>query len=514
MSASATESTTEDKMFDVEHLKEEIVSRSFRSGTVTLISQALRVCFQLASMVILARILHPCDYGLFGLSFAVIMFGTVFRDLGLPIATLQSSTLNHRQMSALFWVSVLHSIVLVTLTALAAPVLASFYKQPAMPAVLCGCSVSFIFNGLGSMHQALLSRQMNFGKLAKVEITSYCLANFIGIASAFAGAGIWALVLNWASVAAFSALGSWIVCSWRPGPPRLEPGVLSLLKFGVQQTCFNVLGYLNRNLDDLLVGRFCGVAALGVYDRAYQIYMVPTQQICWPLNSVFYASVNPVRSEPERFNRYVQTSMLLGTGLCMPIVAFLFVKIDVLILILLGAQWSGAALLYRALAPAAFMDVFLNVSGTTMISAGQISRLLLCRAVQAAICVVFFLIGVRWGALGVALSLSVCRFITPLPSLIYCARGTMVDWRALTRATFVPFLASICGGFVIYLFDRSIQLNQMLQLLIDVFIFALVYFSIWFALPKTRRALIECLRLVVSLLKRRLRDDSNPVPVI
>ena len=279
-----------DEHFRTEHLHADLVKRSASGGAAILLSQAAKLFLQTLSMVLLARLLTPTDYGLFGLAITVTAFGIAFRDLGLPSATLQSNEIDHRQVSTLFWLTIAQSVVIAAATIAAAPLIAQYFKEPILAPLLVVLSGSSVLYSLGSQHQALLRRQMRFSQLSLVEVISMLLGVTTAIVAAWCGAKFWALAYMQVAMMGALTAGHWIVCNWRPGPPFAGASVRPLLKFGRNLTATSICAYLSRNLDNLLIGHYCGISSLGLYEKAFQLHMLPLEQSvglygCSPSNS-------------------------------------------------------------------------------------------------------------------------------------------------------------------------------------------------------------------------------------
>lgn len=170
------------------------------------------------------------------------------------------------------------------------------------------------------------------------------------VVSAWYGAGYWALVMMSLTSAITTTVGVWVMCGWRPGPLVRHSGVRSLLAFGGHMTGSNVLIYFTRNLDNLLIGRYWGAQQLGLYAKAYQLLLMPLQQINAPISSVAIPTLSCLQSDPQGYVAYYRKAIMLIAGLGMPIVAFLFVAADKVILTLLGSQWMSAVIIFRVLA--------------------------------------------------------------------------------------------------------------------------------------------------------------------
>ncbi|MHC4216434.1 MAG: oligosaccharide flippase family protein, partial [Planctomycetota bacterium] len=229
-----------DEIFKTEHLKSELASRSIQGGTFSITAQASRFCLQLGSMVVLGRLLDVEDFGLVAMVFVVTNFVAMFKDMGLSMATVQKPEINHKQISTLFWINLTISVLMTIVTIGIAPVISWFYEEPRLTWITVVSSLAFIFGGFTIQHQALLRRQMRFGVLALIQITSMLVGVLAGIVLAWCGGGYWAIVIIPLVTAVVASIGVWLTCGWRPGLPVRNSGVRTMLAFGGHVTGFSV----------------------------------------------------------------------------------------------------------------------------------------------------------------------------------------------------------------------------------------------------------------------------------
>ncbi len=492
-----------EQYFCTDHLKTELKQRSVRGGAVTMIAQAIKFVLRMGSTVVLARLLSPEDYGLIGMATVVVGFVQLFKDLGLSAATVQKAKINHQQVSTLFWINLIISFAIALVVIALAPVVASFYDEPLLRGITMALGITFIFSGLTVQHQALLQRQMQFTKLAKIEIISMLVGVIVSIAAARSGLGYWALVLMQIATTITNAITVWISCSWRPGLPSKDSAIKSMLAFGGNLTGFRLVNYFSRNLDNLLIGRYWGSQQLGLYAKAYQLVLLPIEQINSPVNSVALPALSRLQYEPEKYSRYYYKAILLITSLGMPVVGFLFAAADKVIILTLGEQWMGAVPIFRYLMPAAFMGTFNVAGGWVFQTLGRTDRQLRMGLVLTAIDIAVFSISVRWGALGVAAAYGLSRPIIWIPKMIYCYHGTHLRVIDLAKTLSRPMFASISASALLLVIDwlNFINTNNILNLLLNCLFYTLFYLAIWLALPNGKSTLLDMLKTFKQMKK-------------
>jgi PST family polysaccharide transporter len=411
--------------FATDHLAENLTQRSARGGVIVLGSQAAKFLLMVSSQIVLARLLTPFDYGIVGMVVAVIGFIALFKDLGLSMATVQCRQITQEQASTLFWLNVAMSVATCLVTAAIAPLISNFYGVPQLTTLTIVLSTGYLLSGLAVQHQALLMRQMRFGSLAMIDIASICASVAVGIVSAIHGAGYWSLAAAELTRNLMLALLTWIACPWIPSRPADLHSVREMLAFGAPLTGFNVVNYFARNADNVLVGRAWGAAALGLYAKAYQMLMLPLQQISFPLASVAIPTLSRLLDSPARYRRAYLTIVERIACLSMPAMVFMIGSSETLIRVLLGEQWLESSRIFLWLAVAGMIQPLSSSTGWLFISQGRTAEQFRWSLIGTGLAVFSFLIGLPWGPVGVAASYALIWTVVCFPLQIWfvCRRG-------------------------------------------------------------------------------------------
>jgi PST family polysaccharide transporter len=428
--------------FSTEHLKKDIGRRSARAGLVTVSAQVTKLLLQVGSTALLARLLTPADFGVYAMVAVFTGFISRFRDLGLSAATVQRAEVDHSHASTLFWVNVAGGLLLMVIGFAIAPLIASFYEVQALTAITLALSVTFLFAGFSAQHIALLRRQMRFTTLACVDVGSMFCGILAAIALALSGFSYWALV----GQAIVHALAELVLCSllsgWRPGRWQMSRDVGEMLRFGGTLTAASMVNYLSRNFDNLVVGRFAGAAQLGIYSKAYALLLMPVQQINGPIAAVAIPALARLQDRPAEYRRYYLKVIEIIAYISMPLAVLLGVLAEETVFVLLGPQWNEAAAIFQVLA---LFVVVQNVSVTTgwvMQSLGNVQRLLKWQAAHAGVYVIACLVGVQWGAMGVAVVTTAQGLLAMLPAMWVAYHGSPVTVGDVMRAIVKPSLVA------------------------------------------------------------------------
>ncbi len=243
-------------------------------------------------------------------------------------------------------------------------------------------------------------------------------------------------------------LMTWSACSWRPQFPARHSGTRSLLSFGANLTASGLLWSLARGLDGLLIGRWFGAEALGLYSRAATLLNRPLEQALAPLEAIFVPTLSRLQGEPERYRRVVFQVYDLLALFSLPFSGMLLALAQPLTLVVLGPKWEAAAPIFAAFTLYALYLPMVMVAGWLLTSQGRGKDFLLMSCCTSSVTVVSYLLGLRFGPVGVAVSFSLSCLLIQLPVVYWIAgRAGLVTARDLWTLFFkhLPLWGVVCA---------------------------------------------------------------------
>ncbi len=433
-----------------EDTMKDLKQRTIRGGLAKLCSQGASFTIRIGSLMIMARLLDPKDFGLVGMVTAVIGVFNVFRDFGLSGAAVQRSSVTEEQISTLFWINILVGVTLGVLSVALAPLVARFYHEPRLFGVTEALATGFLFNAAGVQHSAILEREMRFTTLSVIDIVSLSISVLVGIGMALRGYGYWALVATTVVAPFVYTMCVWLVTSWRPGRPRRHVGVRSMLKFGGTLTLTGLVTYISSNLEKVLLGRYWGVAAIGIYGRAYQLINIPTDNLNASAGGVAFAALSRLQDDAVRFKSYFLKGYSLVLSLTVPITFACGLFASDMIYVFLGAKWNDAAPVFRLLAPTALAFAILNPLGWVLASLGLVGRSLKIALVLGPSMIVGYFVGLNYGPKGVAFCYSAVLMLWAIPLVLWAVRGTMISARDIFLTVSRPLISGIVAAGIVF----------------------------------------------------------------
>lgn len=476
----------------MENLKAKII----RGGLARLCAQGVSFILRLASLMILARLLSPRDFGLVGMVTAFTGVLTLFRDFGLSSAAVQRTTVTDEQISTLFWINMLLGAALALITLAIAPAIAAFYHEPALFAVTAVLAAGFLFNAAGIQHSALLQREMRFTALAVINVVSLTVGIAIAIYGAKVGYGYWALVLMTVTPPIISTLGFWLTTGWIPGVPRERAGIRSMMHFGGSLTLIGLLGYIANNADKVMIGRFWGVDAIGIYGRAYQIVSIPTDNLNSAIGEVAFSALSRLQNQPVHFRSYFLKGFSLVLGLTLPVTIACGLFADDIVSVFLGPRWNEAATMVRLLAPTIAIFAIINPLGWFLFSIGLVARGLKVAPVLAAVMITAYAVALPYGPKAVAFAYSAALTVWVIPHIWLCVHGTVISIRDILLAVSRPLASGILAGglaFGVRLIGGSL-VSPLPRLVLESSVLLITFFGVLLFVAGQKSLYLDLLR--------------------
>lgn len=459
-------------------------------GSMALVlSQGISFGLSMVNAMVLARLLTPSDYGLVGMVTVFINFLVMIKDAGLSTATIQNNKITNGQISTLFWINSSISLVLGIIVLFSAPLVAVFYKKPELTTVTAVLSISFILQGLSIQHYALLQRHLKYTVLAINEILAQLINLTTAIIMALNGFGYWALVGGTMARTITLLLLTYFSCPWLPGKMQKGTGVRSMVMFGGRLTFSYLIGYLSRNLDNLLIGRFVGAEPLGLYSRAYSLLMQPLSQVTGPLSSISLPVLSALKNDQIRYNSYYRKLLDISISLALPISVYCFLESEFLVRVLLGEKWMDAEPVFKIMSIAGVFVATSGAPGLVMISHGFSKRYLHLSLMAAVIVSVSFIIGIPFGITGVAVAFTIASFIKMIPYTYFGIKGSHVKIHLILRSVIGPVFSASVAGLLAYFFIISFTKETILKHILIGLIFFILYTFLTLLRPKTRDTL-------------------------
>jgi PST family polysaccharide transporter len=406
-------------------------------------SQAGQQAAQFLTMVVLARLLTPVEFGLVAMATVVIGFVNLFKDLGTSSAIIQNREVTEELLSSVFWANVAFGTLGTTVLVAAAPLVAMYYHEPRVIVLLRVLALNFIVSGLSILQQALFERKLMFRILARVEVAGVTCGAVVGISTAIAGFGVWALVAQSLTTVSVISILLWCFSDWRPRLLFHWQEIRGISKYSLNLVGFNTFNYFARNADYLLVGKFLGATSLGIYMLAYRIMLYPLQSITTVISRVMFPVYAQLQDDDARFrSAYLRTAGMIAL-ITFPMMVGLWMVAEPFVLSIFGPKWAQAIPLIKILALVGMVESISATEGAIYQAKGRTDVMFRWGVGAGLLTAVGFGVGLRWGVLGVAAAYAIVTFGLMIPSFAIPFRLIGMRLAPFAAALARPLAASL-----------------------------------------------------------------------
>lgn len=403
-------------------------------------AKVAKLTLQFIISVILARLLTPKDFGLIGMIVVFTGFANLFSEMGFGAALIQRKVIEERHLSSIFWLNITVGLILTCIFLAAAPLISTFYSEPRLRILTMLISINFFLGSLKAVQFSILSRSMDFRKLAVIETTTMVIAGGFAIALALIGYGVWSLAWQMIITTIIGVVLFWFFTDWRPRFQFDKNAVKELLGFSGNLLGFNVFNYWARNIDNLLVGKFITSAGLGIYSKAYGLMLMPLTQVSATLGRVMFPSLSKTQDDKELTKRiYLKTIGAIAL-ITLPMMTGLVVIADSFVLALLGPKWEDIIPVLRVLCLVGITQSIGTTVGWIYSSQGRTDLMLRWGIVSGTIGIISFIIGI-W--IGSVIAVAYCYAIANI-LLIY--HNITIPGKLISM-TFYELVSCISGTF-------------------------------------------------------------------
>lgn len=406
-------------------------------GGARLTTQVLDQIFT----IVLVRLLAPGDFGLMAMAGVFTSLLNIFSDMGIARAVVQRADIDDEYLSTAFWGNMLSGAVLCIVALAASVPVTQLYGQPLVQPVLAALSLRFIFAGASATQIAILTREMKFATFTTRNVTSTIIGGIVGLAVAFRGLGVWSLVAQALAIYLSRSVLLWVVTSWRPRRLFSWEKFKDLWYFGSRVMGSRIFSYVVKQGDNFLIGRALGVTMLGYYAFAYGLFFSPLIDISLIVGRVTFSAFSRLQEDRQMLRRAFMLTTRYVSLFAFPVLFGFFLVTPDLVAVVFSQKWMPSVPVLRILLIAGLLSTHHSIWASIFQAMGKPDWLLKWSAVSAFLYVPSFVVGLRWGIVGVAVGYLVSTLVLVPIQLMLVQRLLHFRMREYL-ATFQPILVA------------------------------------------------------------------------
>lgn len=405
------------------------------AATISSIN-VIRLLFQFFAIPILARFLAPADYGIVGIAMPFILFAMMLADAGIGMSLVRTPSSDRIVWSTCFWLSVLLGGALAGLMIGVAPLAAYVYGEPRLTAIVMTLGLVVLAQAVSAIPGARLQQSQKFRVIAMTEIAAMAVGIGTAVTVALNGGGPWALVdQQLAFYTARLCLTCW-TSRFRPLLVFDLNNVKEHLGFGRDVLAVNILGFVSRSIDNLVIGKVLSAAAVGVYSMAFQFARIPMMLVTGPLQFVLYGQLAAAHSNKTLIrSTFLVLTQLLSLAI-FPAMGMMAAAHKPVFALLLSTKWAGSGNLFMLVSAACALQAVTALFGTVLLILGRADIQRRTTLEFGILWVVTLLVAVRFGIEAVAIAYNIIV-------LLYVPR-TLHFVLPLMDCTLTTYLKALC----------------------------------------------------------------------
>ncbi|MGX7244017.1 lipopolysaccharide biosynthesis protein [Enterococcus quebecensis] len=384
------------------------MNNTFRIGMIfTALGQYSVILIQLLINIILSRLIAVEEFGIAANAQVYLLFFQMIASAGIGPAIIQRKELNEKDYGILFNYTVLFSIFLTLIFGLSGNLVAHIYHNDVYKTLFWSMSLIVFCEGINAVPRAILNKSLRFRALNLRLFFSSFIGAILGISAAFAGFGIYALVICSVIPAIVSLVLNFSAVKIQFTRSLSIKPFLSILAFTRNQLFFTIFNYLSRNSDNLLVGKFLGPVPIANYQKSYQLLTMPTTvflgvitPVLQPILSQHQDNVKLIR---ETFFKIIRVLALIA----FPLTVFMMLNAKEIIFLLFGSRWYGAVIPFSILSFSLWAQMLNAVTSSIFMARNHSNKLLISGIISILIMIPSIVVGVSLGTI-IYVSIFVC----------------------------------------------------------------------------------------------------------
>lgn len=449
--------------------------------------------------ILLVRILFPEDFGLITLANLVILFAILFKNFGINQALIQRKKDVKKVADITFILQIIMSIVLFVLIFFSAPWVAQFFNNSLLGLIIKVLAFVIVIEALGVTHASLLEKELNFKKKF-LPISFGTLAyNLITVFLAFAGFGVWSLVVGQIAKMFISTVLFWFVCPWKPSFSFDTKVAREMLSYGKYAFGRDFIGFFSQRIDSLFVGKVLGPISLGFYNRSYDLSQALFQRLS--LTNAMFPAFSKLQDQKKVILDIFFKTTKYASIILMPVLVGLFAVSPNFVTILFGQKWIPMIPLLRVLLIYGMLNVFALMIGDLFKALGYVKLFFNLQMARLVMLVFALFFALDYGVLGVCVAITIVSLIMKTVWISFVSKILKVKIIDYMKIFYPSFLGSVimlvCVLIVQGIIFPSVGFSNIVNLIFSVLVGILVYLG---ALAVLDKKLLKGIKCAIKLL--------------
>lgn len=452
-------------------------SKTFKGTIWSMVERFSTIGVQLLCTLVIAQFLDPSQFGLIGMMSIFLAFSGILVDAGFSQALIREKTVSQQEYSSVFYFNVLMGCGIYLTFFFSAPLIADFYNEPVLVALVRWAFLAIVFMSLGVVQQAQLFKKIDFKRVSQISLISVVCSGVIGITVAVIYKSVWALVAQNLTYAILRSTQLWIVGKWFPSERFNWSSVRKYLGFSLNLLGANIIAAITDNLPNMFIGKAYSAAVLGNYTIPNKLQTSVAGTLSFSIHRVSYPVMAEFQDDIARLRYYSQKVVDMAFFIISPIMLYLLIESHDLFAAILPAEWGEAAHYFQYMCVIGAIYCFADINMDVLLVRGKSRWVLVIEIIRKIVFVLSLLVGIQF-SIDVLLQILIGYNLFNAIFVSYFS-GKLVDctlWHQF-KNIFSTVLSLAIAFSITYLIRDQIMWDPWPRLIVTGVVFVLIYVS-------------------------------------
>lgn len=454
----------------------------------------------IVSSLLIARIIGPNEYGIYGMIVVFIAIGTSLTDSGLSSSLIRSKEIDHTDLSTVFYTNILMSLVIYGVVYISSPWIAAFYNEGILTLLVKICCLIFVISSFSAVQMAILTREMKFKRILQCNLVATIIGAIVGIYLAYDGKQVWSLVFMYLSNQLVLTIALWVQSSWKPSLIFSKEKLKRHYNFGYKLMLAGLLDRAFKNIYNVVIGKYFTASSVGFFERANSLSSFPSMTASTVIGKVTYPMLSKIQDDKKRMSEIYQSLIKLTFFISAPLMLSLAAVANPLFDFLLGEEWLPAAKFFQVLC---FGRLFYPVSAfniNVLKVYGRSDLFLKLEVVKKIVVIIMVVIAIQFGIMALVWASVLVSVISLFINTYYS--GEMIGYTLKKQLYYIIPLLSIASIIFYLMHMLGLQIESyhvLLRIALPMVLGCILYILVNYISKN------EALFFLINLLKTKIK---------
>jgi O-antigen/teichoic acid export membrane protein len=434
--------------------------KTVRSGFWSFVNRFSAQGLSLLKIIIVARLLLPEDFGLFGISLLILSILKVFTNTGFQESIIQNKNNVLEHLNTAWTTLIIRGAILYAILFLSAPIIAGFFNEPRAGLIIQVIGLTLVLEGFQNIAIVFLKKELEFHKRYILELGEMLPSFILTVSLAFILKSVWALVYGSLIGGVGILFLSYLVHPYRPKFEFKKDKAAEMFTFGKWILGSSILTFILTQGDDIFVGKILGATALGFYLMAYHISNLSATEITHTISNVIFPAYSKLQDNLSNLRFAYEKTLQLTVLLSFPIGGLIFSLSSDFTYLILGEKWISIIPAMQVLVIYGLNRSIGATTGPLFQGFGKPNIVTKLQLIQLILFILLlYPLTVEYGIMGTAIAITISAIALRIPTTIILCNIIKWNYIEYFKMIFPQLIGTISMIIIILLIKSFISIE-------------------------------------------------------